>query len=157
MPAMSSFHSTPRAAELNVWIMLSPTFAHFINNKFIGSRSGRQFEKRSPVDGSLIGMVPEAGDSEVDAAVEAAQAALLAPGGDCHCLSAPACWNVAAEIDRRADEFIDAEVHDTGKPRALASHLDIRAVRRTFGRLPIWSECADGMLRDADSRRRERH
>jgi len=32
---------------------------------------------------------------------------------------------VAAEIDRRADEFIDAEVHDTGKPRALASHLDI--------------------------------
>src|SRR5258706_12515495 len=79
MPAMSSFHSTPRAAELNVWIMLSPTFAHFINNKFIGSRSGRQFEKRSPVDGSLIGMVPEAGDSEGDAAVRAGPAALLGP------------------------------------------------------------------------------
>jgi len=123
---MSSFHSTPRAAELNVWIMLSPTFAHFINNKFIGSRSGRQFEKRSPVDGSLIGMVPEAGDSEVDAAVEAAQGALLGPWRRLPLSRrAGVLEAVAAEIDRRADEFIDAEVHDTGKPRALASHLDI--------------------------------
>jgi aminomuconate-semialdehyde/2-hydroxymuconate-6-semialdehyde dehydrogenase len=106
--------------------MFNPTFAHFIRNRFVASTSGRQFEKRSPVDGSLVGMVPEAGAPEVNAAVEAAQAALLGPWRRLTLAQRVGLLEaVAAEIDRRADEFIDAEVQDTGKPRALASHLDI--------------------------------
>jgi aminomuconate-semialdehyde/2-hydroxymuconate-6-semialdehyde dehydrogenase len=106
--------------------MFNLTFAHFIRNRFVASSSGRQFEKRSPVDGSLVGMVPEAGASEVNAAVEAAQAALLGPWRRLTLAQRVGLLEaVAAEIDRRADEFIDAEVQDTGKPRALASHLDI--------------------------------
>jgi aminomuconate-semialdehyde/2-hydroxymuconate-6-semialdehyde dehydrogenase len=106
--------------------MFNLTFAHFIGNRFVASSSGRQFEKRSPVDGSLVGMVPEAGASEVNAAVEAAQAALLGPWRRLTVTQRVGLLEaVAAEIDRRADEFIDAEVQDTGKPRALASHLDI--------------------------------
>src|SRR5579864_6078609 len=106
--------------------MFSVSFAHFINNKFVASESGRQFEKRSPVDGSLVGMVPEAGASEVDAAVAAAQAALQGPWRRLTLAQRVQMLEaVAAEIDRRADEFVDAEVQDTGKPRALASHLDI--------------------------------
>jgi aminomuconate-semialdehyde/2-hydroxymuconate-6-semialdehyde dehydrogenase len=106
--------------------MFNLTFAHFIRNRFVASSSGRQFEKRSPVDGSLVGMVPEAGASEVNAAVEAAQAALLGPWRRLTLTQRVGLLEaVAAEIDRRADEFIDAEVQDTGKPRALASHLDI--------------------------------
>lgn len=106
--------------------MYSLTFAHFINNEFIGSSSGRQFEKRSPVDGSLVGMVPEAGAPEVNAAVGAAQRALLGPWQRLTVAQRTALLEaVAAEIDRRKDDFIDAEVQDTGKPRALASHLDV--------------------------------
>src|SRR5215470_15706660 len=106
--------------------MFNLTFAHFIRNRFIDSSSGRQFEKRSPVDGSLIGMVPEAGSAEVNAAVEAAQAASQGPWRRLTLAQRVALLEaVAAEIDRRADDFIDAEVQDTGKPRSLASHLDI--------------------------------
>jgi aminomuconate-semialdehyde/2-hydroxymuconate-6-semialdehyde dehydrogenase len=106
--------------------MFNLTFAHFIRNRFVASSSGRQFEKRSPVDGSLVGMVPEAGAPEVNAAVEAAQAALLGPWRRLTLTQRVGLLEaVAAEIDRRAHEFIDAEVQDTGKPRALASHLDI--------------------------------
>jgi aminomuconate-semialdehyde/2-hydroxymuconate-6-semialdehyde dehydrogenase len=106
--------------------VFSQHFAHFINGKFTGSSSGRQFEKRSPVDGSLVGMVPEAEAPEVNAAVEAAQAALLGPWRLLTVAQrATLLEAVAAEIDRRKDEFIDAEVQDTGKPRALASQLDI--------------------------------
>jgi aminomuconate-semialdehyde/2-hydroxymuconate-6-semialdehyde dehydrogenase len=106
--------------------MFNLTFAHFIGNRFVASSSGQQFEKRSPVDGSLVGMVPEAGASEVNAAVVAAQAALLGPWRRLTLMQRVGLLEaVAAEIDRRADEFIDAEVQDTGKPRALASHLDI--------------------------------
>jgi aminomuconate-semialdehyde/2-hydroxymuconate-6-semialdehyde dehydrogenase len=106
--------------------MFNLTFAHFIRNRFIASSSGRQFEKRSPVDGSLVGMIPEGGAPEIDAAVEAAQAALQGPWRRMSLSQRVAMLEaVAAEIDRRADDFIDAEVQDTGKPRALASHLDI--------------------------------
>src|SRR3977135_1150521 len=106
--------------------MFNLTFAHFIRNRFVPSTSGRQFEKRSPVDGSLVGMVPEAGAPEVNSAVEAAQAALLGLWRRLPLTQRIGLLEgVAAEIDRRADEFIDAEVQDTGKPRALASHLDV--------------------------------
>jgi acyl-CoA reductase-like NAD-dependent aldehyde dehydrogenase len=57
------------------------TFLHFIGGRFVDSESGRQFEKRSPVDGSLIGMVAEAGQREVDAAVRAATEAMAGPWG----------------------------------------------------------------------------
>jgi len=106
--------------------MTGATFQHFIDNRFVSSESDQQFEKRSPVDGSLVGMVAAGGQSEVDQAVSAAAAALRGPWGKltlaqrCDMLHA-----VASEIERRFDDFLDAEVHDTGKPRSLASHLDI--------------------------------
>ncbi|NVK43313.1 MAG: aldehyde dehydrogenase family protein, partial [Oceanospirillaceae bacterium] len=54
-------------------------FKHFINGEYVASASGRTFENRCPVDGSLIGQVHEAGRDEVDAAVRAARAALKGP------------------------------------------------------------------------------
>jgi aminomuconate-semialdehyde/2-hydroxymuconate-6-semialdehyde dehydrogenase len=106
--------------------MFNLTFAHFIRNEFLTGSSGRQFEKRSPVDGSLVGLVPEGGATEVNLAVDAAQAALQGPWKRLTLAQRVTLLEaVAAEIDRRADDFIDAEVQDTGKPRSLASHLDI--------------------------------
>jgi len=106
--------------------MTSPTFLHFIDNRFVQSASERWFDKYSPVDGSLIGTVAEAGPEEVDNAVRAAAAALQGPWGRmtlaqrCDLLHA-----VAREMERRFEDFLDAEVNDTGKPRSVASHLDI--------------------------------
>ncbi|MBL8472632.1 MAG: 2-hydroxymuconic semialdehyde dehydrogenase [Rhodocyclaceae bacterium] len=99
---------------------------NFINGEFIGSASGKTFENRNPVDNSLIGMVSEAGAVEVDKAVAAARAALHGPWGK---LSVNERVNmldaVAGEINRRFDDFLQAEVADTGKPIHLASHVDI--------------------------------
>ena len=52
---------------------------NFINGEFVAT--GKQFEKRTPLDNSVIGMVHEAGKAEVDAAVAAARAALEGPWG----------------------------------------------------------------------------
>jgi len=106
--------------------MTYPTFAHFINNRFVPSVSERQFEKRSPVDGSLVGMVAEGGVEDVAHAVHAARAALEGPWKELTVAKrTELLYAVAAEIDRRFDDFLDAEVADTGKPRSVASHLDI--------------------------------
>ncbi|MBI5277729.1 MAG: 2-hydroxymuconic semialdehyde dehydrogenase [Burkholderiales bacterium] len=87
---------------------------------------GRIFNDINPVDGSLITHVSEASREGVDDAVRAARAALAGPWGSLKL--AQRCdllYAVAAEIDRRAEDFLAAEVADTGKPRSLASHLDI--------------------------------
>jgi len=99
---------------------------NFIGGEFVVAKSGKTFENRSPIDGRLIGTVSEAGEPEVDAAVRAARAALEGPWGSmdlakrCELLYA-----VADEINRRFDDFLQAEVADTGKPVSLASHIDI--------------------------------
>lgn len=99
---------------------------HFINGEFTQGMSGKTWQNRSPIDNSLIGLVHEAGKAEVDAAVKAARAALQGEWGRLtvnertDLLSA-----VADEINNRFDDFLEAECLDTGKPFAVASHIDI--------------------------------
>ncbi|MDI3323603.1 2-hydroxymuconic semialdehyde dehydrogenase [Pontibacterium granulatum] len=101
-------------------------FKHFINGEFVSSASGKSFENRNPVDNSLIGMVHEAGEPEVDAAVAAAKAAMNGPWGKMTQAARIELLNrVADRINERFEEFLDAECKDTGKPRKIASHIDI--------------------------------
>ena len=99
---------------------------NFIGGEFVAAKSGKTFENRSPVDGRLIGLVSEAGEPEVDAAVRAARAALTGPWGSLDTAKrSELLYAVADEINRRFDDFLEAEVADTGKPLSLAKHLDI--------------------------------
>ena len=101
-------------------------FKNFINGEFVTTQSGKTFENRNPVDNSLIGKVHEAGKPEVDAAVEAAKAAMKGPWGKMTQAQRIEILNqVADRINERFDEFLDAECKDTGKPRKVASHIDI--------------------------------
>jgi aminomuconate-semialdehyde/2-hydroxymuconate-6-semialdehyde dehydrogenase len=97
----------------------------FINGKFHLS-SGRTFECRNPATGAAIYSAHEASQADVDAAVTAAKRALSGPWsklspGDRGAL----LRKIAARIAERFEEFLRAEVLDTGKPAELASHLDI--------------------------------
>ena len=101
-------------------------FKNFINGEYVASASGKTFENRSPVDNSLIGQVHEAGEAEVDAAVRAAKAALKGPWSKLTQNQRAAMLNkIADRINERFDEFLAAECLDTGKPRSMASHIDI--------------------------------
>ena len=97
---------------------------NFVGGEFVAS--GNVFENTTPVDGTLLSRVHEAGAELVDRAVEAARKAYRETWGRlpvaerCRILYA-----VADGIDARAEEFIEAETLDTGKPRSLASHVDI--------------------------------
>jgi aminomuconate-semialdehyde/2-hydroxymuconate-6-semialdehyde dehydrogenase len=99
---------------------------NFINGEYVTNQSGKTFEKRTPIDNSLIGNVYEAGKPEVDAAVTAASAALEGEWGALPVTKRVDLLNaVADEINNRFDDFLAAEVADTGKPHSLASHVDI--------------------------------
>jgi aminomuconate-semialdehyde/2-hydroxymuconate-6-semialdehyde dehydrogenase len=105
---------------------MSKDILNFINGEFVTNVSGKTFEDRNPVDNSLIGKVYEAGKPEVDAAVAAAKAALKGPWGKLSVVERVKLLDeVAKEINRRFDDFLQAEIADTGKPSHLASHVDI--------------------------------
>lgn len=99
---------------------------HFINGEFTGGNSGRSFNKYSPVDNSLIATIAEAGRSEVDAAVNAARAALKGEWGRLTLEQrTDLLHGVASEITRRFDDFVEAEMADTGQPHHVMSHAFI--------------------------------
>lgn len=99
---------------------------HFINGEFTAGSTGKTFENRSPATNKVIGLVNEAGKAEVDAAVKAAKAALKGPWGKMTMAERSALlYKVADRINERFDEFLEAECLDTGKPKSLASHIDI--------------------------------
>ena len=96
----------------------------YINGRFVDGR--KQFPKINPVDGTVVAQVHEADRAMVDEAVRAAKAALKGPWGKMALQARVDLLRKVAEgIDKRFDDFVAAEVADTGKPVSLASHLDI--------------------------------
>jgi aminomuconate-semialdehyde/2-hydroxymuconate-6-semialdehyde dehydrogenase len=99
-------------------------FLNYINGEFVAT--DKTFEKRAPINNQIIGMVHEAGLAEVDQAVTAAREALKGDWGKLTTVKrVEMLYAVADEINRRFDDFLEAEIADTGKPRSLASHIDI--------------------------------
>ena len=91
---------------------------NFINGAFVDGVAGKTFDKRSPVDNRLIARVSEAGKADVDAAVRAAHAARQGVwGGLATDQRVDLLYGVANEITRRFEDFVDAEMADTGQPR----------------------------------------
>lgn len=97
---------------------------NFINGAFV--EGGKAFDVINPVDGTVHTQALEADRATVDQAVAAARAALHGDWGTMALKDRRALlFKVADRIVERFDEFLAAEVADTGKPSALASHIDI--------------------------------
>lgn len=107
------------------------TLANFIDGAFV--TTGQTFDNISPVDGSIVNRVHEAGAAEVDAAVKAARTALHGPWGQLSDLERASLLRRVAElIESRFDEFLAAEQADTGKPITWASSVDIPRAAGNF-------------------------
>jgi 2-hydroxymuconic semialdehyde dehydrogenase len=99
---------------------------HFINGEFVLSADNKQFGKRSPVDHRIIAQISEAGKVDVDLAVQAARAALKGEWGQFTMEQrVDILYGVADEITRRFDDFVEAEMADTGQPKAVMTHAFI--------------------------------
>ncbi|MGC4963048.1 aldehyde dehydrogenase family protein [Gordonia sp. DT218] len=130
----------------------------FIDGRWRPAASGQTREIRCPADGSLVGVVAEAGSVDTESAIAAARHAFddgpwrqtgAAERGDL-------LLRVAAEIDTRRDEFVRAETLDTGK-RPYESDLDMTDIAncfRYFGKLAAEDagRVVDAGSADVDSR-----
>ena len=106
--------------------MTDRTLQLYIDGEFCDSASGEWFDDINPATGERIARVAEGGADDVDRAVAAAERAMQGPWVQmsledrCDLLEA-----VASGVEARADEFLAAEVADTGKPASFASKVDI--------------------------------
>ncbi len=99
-------------------------YRNYVNGRFV--ESARCFDDFNPADGSVIAQVHEADRATVDAAIAAGRSAVEGPWGKMSVTDRAALlYRVADEIDRRFDDFLAAEMSDTGKPTSLASTIDI--------------------------------
>lgn len=99
---------------------------NFISGEFVASTSGKRFEKRSPVDNRVVASIAEAGQPEVDEAVAAAKQALDGEWGKLATNErVDLLYQVADEITRRFNDFVEAEMADTGQPEHVMSHVFI--------------------------------
>ena len=88
----------------------------FIDGQFCASSSGDRFSNINPATGAVLGQIEEAKASDVDRAVQAAKRALEGPWGQMPQAQRLELLADAAEgIRKRFDEFLAAEIEDTGK------------------------------------------
>ena len=99
---------------------------HYINGKFMDSACGEFFDNFNPATAEIISKVALGREPEVNAAIAAARAALTGEWGQMKLNDRIAMmYEIANEIDRRFDDFLEAECLDTGKPYSIARHIDI--------------------------------
>jgi aminomuconate-semialdehyde/2-hydroxymuconate-6-semialdehyde dehydrogenase len=109
-------------------VQTKQTSVPIIGNYIAGSfrRTGALFDNINPADGSRHSLVAEASAADVDEAVAAARRAV---DGDWGRTSADqrAAWlrRIADGMEQRFEDFVAAEVADTGKPQTLARSLDV--------------------------------
>ena len=98
----------------------------FIDGAFTDASSGAVFEDISPIHGGVIARVAEAGADDVDRAVSAAKRAMKGEWGRMSMNTRlDLLARVADRIMERFDDFLEAEIADTGKPVSWARAIDI--------------------------------
>lgn len=98
----------------------------FINGEFSEGSSGQSFDNVNPATGKVVGKVAEASREDVDRAVKAARQALRGPWATMgQTARLDLLDKVADGIMARFDDFLRAEMEDTGKPKGLASKIDV--------------------------------
>ena len=99
---------------------------NFINGEFVIGSANKFFDKRSPVNNQVIAQIAEASQADVDAAVKAAHTALNGEWGKMTVdQRVEMLYAVANEITRRFEDFVAAEMADTGQPNHVMRHVFI--------------------------------
>ncbi|WP_234086521.1 2-hydroxymuconic semialdehyde dehydrogenase [Azonexus sp. R2A61] len=99
---------------------------HFIDGEFTAAADASHFTKYSPVDGRPLAKIAEAGRADIAAAVAAARSAMRGEWGKLSIeRRVDLLYGVADEITRRFDDFVAAEMADTGQPAHVIEQVFI--------------------------------
>ncbi|HET6875879.1 MAG TPA: gamma-aminobutyraldehyde dehydrogenase [Acidimicrobiales bacterium] len=98
---------------------------NFVNGELVDARSGRSSDVIDPTSGEVYATAPLSGPDDVDAACRAAAAAFTSWRDSTPSERSGMLLKLADAIEARAEEFIEAEGRNTGKPLALTRSEEI--------------------------------
>jgi aminomuconate-semialdehyde/2-hydroxymuconate-6-semialdehyde dehydrogenase len=102
---------------------------NFINGSYQNPVSNEFIDNFEPATGKVYSLIPDSDERDVEAAVEAAEKAFPIWSKMSVEERSKILVCLSEGIERRMDEFVQAESKDNGKPLTLAAHVDIpRAV-----------------------------
>ncbi|MGY0500344.1 2-hydroxymuconic semialdehyde dehydrogenase [Nocardia sp. FBN12] len=106
---------------------------NYVDGEFVDPNPQRGFDNLDPATGALVGRVHEADSPLVDRAVAAARRALHRGWADTPVRErAELLRRAANRIEERFEEFVAAEIADTGKPITQARELDVARAPANF-------------------------
>ncbi len=103
---------------------------NFVNGQFTDAASGAVSEVVDPSTGEAYATAPVSGPADVDAALRAAAAAFETWRDTTPAERSLALLKFADAIEARADELVEAESRNTGKPIAMTRDRRGAAARR---------------------------
>ena len=105
--------------------MTDRTLQNFVNGKFADASDGRTSDVIDPSTGEVYAHAPVSGRQDVDAAMQAAANAFEGWRDATPSERSLAMIRIADAIEARADELVEAETRNTGKPVALTRSEEI--------------------------------
>lgn len=100
-----------------------PSLTNIIGGRSVSSSASMEFH--DPATGAVLGDSPQSSAAEVDAAVGAASDAFVGWRRTTPAQRQRALLHLADLVELHAEELLDCEVRNTGKPRALTRDLEL--------------------------------
>ena len=104
----------------------------FINGEWRSASGGQTFDAIDPASGIVTGTIPHAKQTDVDAAVEAASAALPVWRATTPVERSRILWAIADLIEANIDELAELETLDQGKPLFVGRWAEIPGAVNQF-------------------------
>ncbi|MHB9854815.1 gamma-aminobutyraldehyde dehydrogenase [Streptomyces krungchingensis] len=101
------------------------TLRNYIDGRFVDAEDGRTLPVVDPATGEVYASSPLSGAADVDAAMTAAAAAFAVWRDSTPSTRQRLLLRVADVVEARAEELVEAECRDTGKPRAVTRTEEI--------------------------------
>jgi len=98
---------------------------NFINGKYVAPIGDSYIDNMEPATGKVYCLIPDSDERDVELAVEAAEKAFPIWSKMTTEERSKILVKFSEGIERRMDEFVQAESRDNGKPVSLAAHVDI--------------------------------
>src|SRR6516225_11293938 len=105
--------------------MADRVLQNFVNGKYVDASDGRTSDVIDPSTGEVYAQAPVSGRQDVDAAMQAAANAFETWRDATPSERSLALIRIADAIEQRADELVEAETRNTGKPVALTRSEEI--------------------------------
>ena len=121
-------------------------FDLFIGGKFVKAKSGERFDTLNPATKETLASVAQAGEKDVDAAVQAARKAFPAWSGLSGHARARYLYALARQLQKHSRLFAVLETLDNGKPIRETRDLDIPLAVRHFYHHAGWAQLMSSEL-----------